>query len=261
MTDTLNGKVALVTGASRGIGRAIAGRLAADGADVMLVARTAADLARAADEIGTATGRRTAICATDLRTPAGVAASVAALADAFGRIDILINNAGATQGGDFLAQDDAVWDDGFALKFFACVRLCRALWPQLTAAHGSVVNISGGFANTPDHDFMIGGAVNAAMTNFTKALANRGLIDDVNVNAIHPGLVRTERMQMILEQQAALDGVSAAEVEQKTLAASGMRHIGEAADVAALVAFLLTPAARQIHGSVVMIDGGSRKGL
>ena len=261
MTETLDGKVALVTGASRGIGQAIIARLAADGADVLLVARTAVDLERAADEIATATGRRAVICAADLRTTAGVDATVAALADAFSRLDILVNSAGATQGGDFLTQDDGVWDDGFALKFFACVRLCRALWPQLTAAHGSVVNISGGFADTPDHNFMIGGAVNAAMTNFTKALANRGLVDDVNVNAVHPGPVRTERMQMLLEQQAALDGTSAAEAEQRNLAKSGLRRFGEPVEVAALVAFLVGPAARQIHGSVVMIDGGARKGL
>lgn len=261
MTETLEGKVVLITGASRGIGRAIATRLAADGADMLLVARTPADLERTADEIATTTGRRAAVCAADLRTAAGVDATVAALADAFGRVDILVNNAGATQGGDFLAQDDAVWHDGFALKFFACVRLCRALWPQLTAAHGSVVNISGGFANTPDHNFMIGGAVNAAMTNFTKALANRGLIDDVNVNAIHPGPVRTERMQMLLEQQASLDGTSAADAERRNLATSGLRRFGEPTEVAALVAFLVAPVARQIHGSVVMIDGGARKGL
>ena len=261
MAGTLVDKVALVTGASRGIGRAIAGGLAATGCDVLLAARGEADLARAAAEIAGDTGRRAEICAGDLSTVPGVAATVARLADTYGRVDVLVNNAGATQGGDFLEQDDAVWDDGFALKFFACVRLCRALWPQLVAAHGSVINISGGFANTPDHNFMIGGAVNAAMTNFTKALANRGLIDDVNVNAIHPGPIRTERMQGMLEQQAARDDTSVAAAERQALAASGLRRFGETSDVASLAVYLAGPAARQIHGAVIMVDGGARKGL
>ena len=118
----------------------------------------------------------------DLRTPEGCRTLHAQVKEQFGRLDILINNAGTTKGGPFLEQDDALWEDGFALKFYACVRLSRLCWPQLKASRGSVVNVVGGFARTPDPDFMIGGAVNAAMGNFTKALAGLGLRDDVNVN-------------------------------------------------------------------------------
>jgi 3-oxoacyl-[acyl-carrier protein] reductase len=173
----MSGKVALVTGGSKGIGRACAESLAAEGCDVMLVARTEADLREAAAAIAAASGRRVEICATDLRAPQGCQAAVGALEHAFGRLDVLVNNAGATQSGDFFTLDDSVWEDGFALKFYSYMRLSRALWPLLKEAQGAVVNVIGGASKTPNANFMIGGAVNAAITNFTKALAELGLRD------------------------------------------------------------------------------------
>jgi NAD(P)-dependent dehydrogenase (short-subunit alcohol dehydrogenase family) len=170
-------KVALVTGGSKGIGRACAESLAAEGCDVMLVAGTEADLREAAAAIAAASGRRVEICATDLRAPQGCQAAVGALEHAFGRLDVLVNNAGATQSGDFFKLDDSVWEDGFALKFYSYMRLSRALWPLLKEAQGAVVNVIGGASKTPNANFMIGGAVNAAITNFTKALAELGLRD------------------------------------------------------------------------------------
>ena len=187
----LDGKVALVTGGSRGIGRACAERLAQEGCDVLLVARTARDLEQAAAAIRAANGRRIEICATDLRSAQGCEAAVGALKHAFDRLDVLVNNAGATQSGDFFKLDDTVWEDGFALKLYSYVRLSRALWPLLAKAQGSVVNIIGGASKTPSASFMIGGAVNAAITNFTKALAELGLRDGVAVKAVHPGMTVT----------------------------------------------------------------------
>src|SRR5918994_7343427 len=125
----LSGKVVLVSGGSRGIGRACAERLAREGCDVLIVARTEQDLSAAAAAIAEGSGRRVEICATDLRSPQGCEAAVGALKHAFGRLDVLVNNAGATQSGDFFKLDDATWEDGFALKFYSYVRLSRALWP------------------------------------------------------------------------------------------------------------------------------------
>jgi NAD(P)-dependent dehydrogenase (short-subunit alcohol dehydrogenase family) len=255
----LAGKVALVTGGSKGIGRACALRLAQEGCDVLIVARTASDLEQTAAAIGGATGRRVEICATDLRSPQGCAAVPGALEHAYGRLDILVNNAGATQSGDFFKLEDEVWTDGFALKFYSYVRLARALWPRLKDAGGSVVNIIGGASKTPSANFMIGGAVNAAITNFTKALAELGLKDGVAVKAVHPGMTVTGRLDRLLEQRAAAEGLSRADYEKQELARAGLRRYSEPEDIAALVAFLASPLAQQVHGADVFIDGGATK--
>ena len=257
----LNDKVALVTGGSRGIGRASATRLAEAGSDLMLVARTERDLREAAQTIAAATGRRVEICATDLRSPQGCEAAVGALEHAFGRLDILVNNAGATQSGDFFQLDDSVWEDGFALKFYSYVRLSRALWPLLKDSQGAVVNVIGAASKTPTPNFMIGGAVNAAITNFTKALAGLGLRDGVRVNALHPGMTVTGRLDQLLDQRAAAEGISRPEYEKKELAAAGLRRYGDPLDVANLVAFLASPLAAQIQGADLFIDGGATKSI
>ena len=261
MAGELEGKVAVITGGSRGICRAIAERLAAEGADCLLAARDKQNLKQAAAEIAGASGRRAEYFAADLRDPGGCAALAESAQRAFAGVDILVNCAGATQGGPFLESDDEVWDDGFALKFFACVRLSRLLWPMLRERRGNVINIIGGFARTPDPDFMIGGAVNAAMANFTKALAGLGLRDDVNVNAIHPGSTRTERLVGIIATQAELAGLTQEDAERARIEAEGVRRFCEPVDVANLVAFLCSPAARHIQGAAIAIDGGATKGV
>lgn len=261
MTVNSSGRVALVTGGSKGIGRAIANRLAADGCDVLIVARTETEVKLAASKISGITDQRIVACTADLRLTVGIEKTVNQLLETFGRLDILINNAGATQGGDFLKLKDTDWEDGFALKFYAAMRLSRALWPLLVESHGTVINISGGFAQTPHHNFMIGGAVNAALTNFSKSLANRGLLDDVNVNAIHPGPVATVRYENILSKQAELEGISREEAERKNLKASGVSRSTKPEEVASLVAFLVSPEARHINGTSQVIDGGGSKSL
>ena len=257
----LEGKVAVVTGSSRGIGRAIAARLAADGAECLLAARSKQDLRRAAAEITEASGRRAEYIAADLRDLGGCKALADTARRAFGGVDILVNCAGATQSGPLLGLDDEAWDDGFALKFFSSVRLARLLWPMLKERRGTVIHIIGGAARTPDPDFAIGGAVNAAMANFSKALAGQGLRDDVNVNVVHPGSTRTERLVEIMETRARHAGTTVEEAERDALERTGVRRIAEPEDVANLVAFLCSAAARHIQGTAIAIDGGATKGM
>ena len=254
----LEHKVAVVTGGSRGIGKAIAYRLAKEGCDILLVAQTPENLENSSREISE-TGRRIEICATDLRTLEGCEAVESAIASTFGKVDILINCAGATKGGLFLETPDELWQDGFALKFYGAVRVSRLLWPKLKESHGSVVNIIGGFARTPDPDFMIGGAVNAAFANFSKALAGLGLRDDVNVNAIHPGITVTDRMQELFEGRAKLANTTVEEAMEQ--AKDGIRRLGQPEDVAELACFLCTPEARHIQGTAISVDGGSTSGV
>ncbi|MEZ4865491.1 MAG: SDR family oxidoreductase [Caldilineaceae bacterium] len=257
MSEMRTNRVAAISGGSRGIGKAIALRLAQDGCDCLLAARSRENLRAAAQLITQETGRRVEICPTDLRTLAGCQTVYEMAEQTFGQVDILVNCAGATQGGRFLEQADSLWEDGFALKFYGAVRLSRLFWPLLVRSHGIVINIIGGAARAPDPDFMIGGAVNAALANFSKALAGLGLRDDVNVNAIHPGMTVTERLEEIFARRAQLAGTTIAEAKEASMEKAAIRRLGTPADVAELVCFLCSPAARHIQGVAIAVDGGT----
>lgn len=256
----LTGRTAIVTGSSRGIGRSVALRLARDGASIVLAARDAAALAGVVGEIRAAGGAAEAI-SLDLRTLESGARLAAFAMDKFGRIDIVVNNAGATKLGDFLELTDEDWADGFALKFFAAVRVTRAAWPHLKAVSGSVVNISGVGGRTPGPMFSIGGSVNAAMNCLTKSLADTGVRDHVRVNAILPGYVRTERLRKRLEAAARETGIGGPDAEQRFAQDAKILQIGEPEDIAGLVAFLVGPEGRFFHGALIDMDGGATKAL
>jgi 3-oxoacyl-[acyl-carrier protein] reductase len=254
----LDGKIAIVTGASRGIGRAIALRLARDGATLVLAARTAGDLDKVASEIKTNGGKATTF-AGDLREPALPAALARAAIEAHGAIDIVVNNAGATKRGDFFELTDADWADGFALKLIGAVRLTRAAWPHLKARHGSVLNIIGAGGRTPSAEFTIGSSVNGACLSFTKAVADIGLRDGVQVNAINPGRIKTDRFQQTLEAEAAHHGGDLNAALQAIVRKSQIIRLGEPEDVANLAAFMVSPQSRYMQGSLIDLDGGQTK--
>ncbi len=254
----LEGKIAIVTGASKGIGRAIALRLAQDGATLVLASRTEADLAKVASEIKSAGGKATYVSG-DLRDTTVPAAIVKGALDAHGAIDILVNNAGATKRGDFLSLTDADWLDRFALKFYGAVRLTREAWPSLKARHGSLLNIIGVGGRTPGAEFVIGGSVNAACICFTKSAADIGIRDGVQVNAINPGRVKTERFQSTLAEEAALHGGDQAAAMRAIVRKSSIVRLGEPEDIASLAAFMVSPQSRYMQGALVDMDGGQTK--
>jgi NAD(P)-dependent dehydrogenase (short-subunit alcohol dehydrogenase family) len=257
---SLSGKVAIVTGASRGIGRAIAMRLAKEGALVILSARDEQALDQTVKEIADTGGLATSI-PLDLRVPENPARLVEFAVEVDQGIDIVVNNAGATKRDAFLKLTDDDWLDGFALKFFGAVRLTRAAWPHLKASHGSVINISGAGGRTPGAEFAIGGSVNAALQSFTKAMAELGIADGVQVNVINPGSIRTGRLQKRLEALAAENGTDLAAAECQMIAATKTTRIGEPEDIAALVAFIAGPEGRFLQGSMIDMDGGATKTL
>ena len=253
----LNGKVAIVTGASKGIGRAIAQMLADEGMRVVAVARTRAALEALASPLGD-------VClvqAVDLIDPDAPAAVVSATIARYGQLDVLVNNAGSTKRGDFLTLSEADWADGFGLKFFGAVRLARAAWPHLVAARGAIVNIVGIGGRTGNAEFAIGGAVNAAMLNLTKVLADRGVKDGVRVNAINPGGIVTDRLRARLKTFAAEHKVEPNEAERQMAHALGVARFGQPVEIARLVAFLASPQAGFCQGSIVDADGGQTRTL
>lgn len=257
----LDGRIAVITGGSKGIGATIARALAAAGSDCVLAARTEADLESTARSIASDTGQRVEWVAGDLREIDGCRELHDRVVSSFGRTDILVNNAGATKAGSFLDLADEDWTDGFALKFYAAVRLSRLFWPQLVESSGTVVNVVGGLARSPAPDFMIGGAVNAACWNFNKALAGQGLQDDVNVNAVLPGQTRTERHKEMMERRAEVAGVTPEEFEARIVSGRGVRRLGEPEDVASLALYLCLPSSRHIQGTAIAVDGGATPGL
>jgi NAD(P)-dependent dehydrogenase (short-subunit alcohol dehydrogenase family) len=255
MAKEFDGKVVVVTGGSRGIGRSIAQAFAREGAQLVLVSSSDANLAAAAKTM--AGGPEPLTVMADLRTLEGCEKTVARVRETFNRCDVLINNAGQTRAGAFLDLPDEAWLDGFALKFFGAVRLSRLFWPMLKAAQGHVVAIVGTGARLPDAEFTIGGSVNAASANFAKGLSQLGKRDGVNVNVIHPGSTRTERSERLLEQRAAALGKPIDELRAQALAKYGIRRLAEPEDVAELALFLCTDRARHIQGTAIAVDGGA----
>ena len=250
-------KVAIVTGASRGIGRAIARALADEGMRVVLAARTLVELEELAAELPT----ESLVAAIDLREADAPQRLVAATIARFGQLDALVNNAGATQRGDFHALTDADWKDGFELKFFGAMRCCRAAWPHLAARGGAIVNIAGIGGRTGSRDFAIGGAVNAAVMNLTKALADKGKSDGVRVNAINPGAIATDRLERRLAQYAAEHSVTAAEARAQFARNQGIPRFGQPQEIGRFVAFLLGAPAAFCHGAIIDVDGGQTQTL
>ncbi len=218
-----------------------------------------AESRQAVQAAGVATVRPPVAVAVDLRVPMAAPLVRQRALEAFGRIDILVNCAGATKVGDFLSFDDADWDDGFALKFSAARRLAAVCWDDLKSSSGNILNIVGSAGRTPGADYAIGGSVNAAMLALTKALAARGLQDNVRVNAINPGPVRTDRHARRIAQLMADQAIDQAQAEALLRQSFGVTRFGDPEDIAALATFVVSERGKLLHGSLLDIDGGLTK--
>lgn len=254
-------RTAIVTGASRGLGRAFAIGLARDGFALVVSARDAGELEQTAREARAAGAPLVVPHAADLSLPEAPALVVERALAETGRVDALINNAGATKRADFLALSDADFMDGFALKFHATVRFCRAAWKPLSDSNGVIVNISGIGAHTPEPDFTIGGSVNSALINFTKAIAKRARGTGMRINTLCPGHIVTDRLRRRIETLARERAISVEEAQEAMRVAQGIDRYGEPEEVADVVRFLCSPAAAYVHGTVINVDGGATPGL
>ena len=260
MPGEFSGKVAVITGGSRGIGREIAVDFAKAGAQTVIVSSSDANLAAAIKIIAAAGGLAPLAITADLRRLEGCQQVLDTVKEKFNRCDILVNSAGATRAGNFVDLPDEAWMDGYALKFFGCVRMCRLFWPMLKAGQGHVLNISGGASRSPGADFTIGGSVNAAMGNFSKGLSQQGKKDGVNVNVIHPGATETERFYQLLDQRSKASGKPVDQLKAEATAKDGLRRLGKSEDVSALTLFLCSEKARHIQGTAIAVDGGATVG-
>jgi 3-oxoacyl-[acyl-carrier protein] reductase len=252
--------VAIVTGASQGIGQSTAIRLAQDFSAIALVARNRSKLEETAAAVK-GVGAETLVIDVDLADPSASRRVVDQTTAQFGRIDALLNIAGAVPQIDLLEMTDEQWDAGIALKLHGARRLTIAAWPALTQAKGSVVLMSGNSALFPKAPYAAVGTINAAVVALAKAFSDRGIVDGIQVNSVLPGPVMTGRRRSYLEHWAPTHNMSVEEAMTNFPKEAGIARYGTPDEIADLMAFLVSPRARWMTGSAVRMDGGEVKSI
>jgi 3-oxoacyl-[acyl-carrier protein] reductase len=258
--DIMNNSVAIVTGASQGIGRSTAIRLARDFSAVVLAARNAEALKEVAAAVKAA-GAEPLSCALDLSQVEASQTLVKTTLDRFGRIDALLNIAGAVPQIDLFEMTDEQWKAGMELKLHGARRLTIRAWEALKQANGSVVFMSGSAALDPKPAFAAVASTNAAITALAKAFAEQGIKDGVQVNSIVPGAVMTGRRRSFLEKWAPAHNMSVEEATKKFPQDAGISRYGRPEEIAELLGFMVSPAAKWMIGTSVRMDGGEVKGI
>ena len=252
----IRGKVALVAASSRGLGRATAEALAAEGADLVLCARGAGALAETAEAIRRAHSVRVADVAADVADPAGVA-RVAAAAEALGPVEILVTNAGGPPAGPFEAHDDAAWAEAVRVNLASVVALTRAVLPGMKARRwGRIVNVTSIAVKQPVDGLILSNSVRAAVTGFARTLANEVAPFGVTVNNVMPGYTRTARVEELAARTATLQGTTADAAFATWESQIPMARLGEPAEFGAMVAFLASAQASYTTGASIPVDGG-----
>jgi len=252
--------IAIVTGASQGIGRSTAVRLARDFSAIALAARDAGALTEVA-EIVRAAGAEPLVCALDLSKVDSAGALVNKTVDRFGRIDALLNIAGAVPQIDLFEMTDEQWRAGTELKLHGARRLTILTWEALKKSKGSVVFMSGSAALDPKPAFAAVAAINAAIIALAKAFAEQGIKDGVQVNSIIPGAVMTGRRRSFMEKWAPAHNMSVEEAMKQFPEKVEISRYGQPEEIADLLAFMVSPAARWMTGTSVRMDGGEIKGI
>jgi len=257
----IKGRRALVTGASLGIGRAVAEELAREGCDVAMVARTEDTLRRAADDIARATGQRVVAVPADASVPEAIIEAVQqATQELGGSIDILVNNAGSTPEDGIDRVDFAKWQYSIALKQFGYARFAQLVLPAMRARKwGRIVNVIGRSGHQPRPVYLAGGAVNAGLLNFTKALAEDCAKDNILVTGVNPGPIDTPRWRSLREAAARTRGITANQYDGRAIASVPLGRIGTSEEVAAVVLFLCSERASFVTGEIVNVDGGGTR--
>jgi 3-oxoacyl-[acyl-carrier protein] reductase len=252
--------VAIVTGASSGIGEATALRLARDFSALTLVARRGGELAAVGERVK-AIGAEPLPIETDLGVPEAAKEVVRKTLNTFGRLNALVNIAGAVPARDLFDLTEEDWTNGAALKFHGARRLALHSWDALKSTRGSVVFISGNAADDPTAAQAAVATINAAIEALAKAFADRGMADGVQVNSVSPGAIMTGRRQAILEKAAADAGIPVVEAERRFLKRAGISRFGTADEIANLMAFVVSPQAHWLTGTTIRMDGGEVRSL
>lgn len=253
----LEGKVAFVAAASKGLGRAVAEELAAEGASLVLCARNAETLNLVSKQIAKTSGVPVLPVATDVSSAEEVARAVQSGIEKFGRIDILVTNAGGPPSGRFDDLSREMWENATRLTLHSVLELTRAVLPGMKERNwGRILNITSITVKQPVDNLMLSNSLRAAVTGFARTLANEVATHGITVNNILPGYTRTERVEELAKAAAEREGISAAEANARWEAEIPMGRLGEPGEFAALAAFLVSERASYITGTSIPVDGG-----
>lgn len=258
----LTDKVALITGASRGLGAACAQMLAAEGARLVLTARDSETLAATASAIRAASNAQVATIAEDLVTPEATDRIAAFALETYGRIDILVNSAGAAQGGAFWDISDAEWRKSFDLKFFATVSMIRAaLAIMRTQKYGRIITIVGNGGRQPGARSLPGSSANAALLAITSGLARDVAAEGISINAVNPGPTMTDRWRGILNNLSDKTGRPFDELKADIEEGIPTGRFSDPEEVARTVAFLASDGTANITGTSITCDGAMTQAI
>ena len=258
----LKGKAALVCGSSQGLGRAIAGALAAEGADVAINSRSPDKLAAAREEIASTTGAKVVAVPADLTDPDAIDGVVSAARRAFGKIDILVTNTGGPPSGPFESHDAEAWRQAIAQNLESVVNLVRTVLPEMKErGWGRIVNVTSISVKQPVAGLILSNSIRAAVTGFARTIANEAAPFGVTVNNVLPGFTRTERLVDLAQATSGRTGNTVESVYEGWQKEVPMARLGEPEELAALTAFLCSEKAAYITGQSIAVDGGGIKGL
>lgn len=258
----LNGKVALVAAASKGLGRAIAEELAAEGARVVMCARGEEALRAARDEIAARTGAEVRAVAADLSTAEGIARVADAALDAYGRVDVLVTNSGGPPAGSFVEHEWARWQAAVDLLLRSSLELTRRVLPGMRERKwGRILAVTSIAVKQPVEGLILSNALRAGLTGALRTLANEVAADGITVNTLLPGYTRTDRVEQLDAARAQREGITREEVRRRVEAQIPARRLGDPREFAALAAFLASERASYITGQSIAVDGGWIRGL
>ena len=258
----LKGRVAFVAAASKGLGRAVAEELAAEGANLFICARGKDALEKTRDEIARETGARVEAMPADLARPADVRAAVREAIAHFGRVEILVTNAGGPPSGSFESLTAGMWQDAVDLTLMSVVNLTAEVIPGMKERRwGRIINVTSIAVKQPVHGLMLSNSLRSAVTGFAKTLSNEVASFGITVNSMLPGYTRTERVEQLSEATAKREGITPSEAAARWESEIPMRRLGEPREFGALAAFLASDRASYITGTSIPVDGGWIKAL
>ncbi len=258
MDTGLQDRAAIVGGAGKGIGKATAMGLAAEGCRVAICARSRDSLEAAADEIRSATGVEVLPIVCDMASYDDIRRAVAQAAEAFGRLDVVVNNAGGPPTGTFDTLDERYWQHAIDQNLLSAVRTIREALPHLRrTGYGRIINVTSVSVKTPLDGLMLSNSTRLGVIGMAKTLSREIAAEGITVNNVCPGNIATERLMSLIEERANRQGISLEEAVKLDESRIPMGVLGEAEDVANLIVFLASEKARYITGTTIQVDGGS----